>query len=422
MGKTYKLYVGIDWGNEAHQVCVIDGERRILAERSVDHTGTGIAELAAWLGELSVNEPCTVGVAIEVPRGAVVETLIERGFEVFAINPKQLDRFRDRHTVAGAKDDRRDAFVLADSLRTDQPCFRALKLDDPITIQLRELTRVDANLGVELRRLGNRLRDLLLRYFPQLLKLSPAADESWLWAVLEMAPTPEAARRLTARRLQKLLSSHHIRRLDGVELAAELGKPSLQVAPGTVEACIAHVGFLLPQLRLLHGQRKDCTDRIETLMEQLPAAQDRAGEKREHRDVDILLSFPGVGRTVAATMLAEVSQPLAERDYHSLRALTGAAPVTRQSGKRCGVVMRRACSRRLRDVIYHWARVSCMRDTHWRAHYDQLRGRGHSHARALRGVADRLLGVLVAMLQTGTLYDPSRWEASAASIVTSATS
>ena len=128
---SYHWYVGIDWGSQQHQVCVLDRDRHVVGERVVDHTGSSLAQLATWLWALSAGQPQRVAVAIEVPRGAIVEGLIERGFHVFAINPKQLDRFRDRHSVAGAKDDRRDAFVLADSLRTDRPSFRRLHLDKP---------------------------------------------------------------------------------------------------------------------------------------------------------------------------------------------------------------------------------------------------------------------------------------------------
>ena len=122
----YEWFVGIDWGSQRHQVCGLDRDRRLVGERAVDHDGASLAQLVAWLWTLAAGQPERVSVAIEVPRGAIVEGLVERGFHVFAINPKQLDRFRDRHRVAGAKDDRRDAFVLADSLRTDQPSFRRL--------------------------------------------------------------------------------------------------------------------------------------------------------------------------------------------------------------------------------------------------------------------------------------------------------
>ena len=164
MESDYRIYVGIDWASEAHQACVLNHERGIVAERSFAHAGKAIVEFAQWLSGLT-DDPGQVAIAIEIPRGAVVETLVERGFHVYAINPKQLDRFRDRYSMGGAKDDRRDAFVLADSLRTDQPSFRRVKLDDPRVIQLRELSRVDEDLQREGNQLANRLRDQLHRFY-----------------------------------------------------------------------------------------------------------------------------------------------------------------------------------------------------------------------------------------------------------------
>ena len=152
----YEWFVGIDWGSQRHQVCVLDRDRRLVGERAVDHDGASLAQLGAWLWTLSAGQPERVSVAIEVPRGAIVEGLVERGFHVFAIHPKPLDRFRDRHSVAGAKDDRRDAFVLADSLRTDQPSFRRLRLDAPQLLLLRELSRAEETLLAEFRRSANR--------------------------------------------------------------------------------------------------------------------------------------------------------------------------------------------------------------------------------------------------------------------------
>ena len=135
--------------------------------------------------------PAQVAIAIEVPRGPVVESFLERNYAVFAVNPKQLDRFRDRHTVAGAKDDRRDAFVAADSLRTDRHCFRRVMSDDPVVVRIRELSRSEESFSGDLVRAVNQLYQLLLRYYPQLLQLCPHPDEPWLWALLELAPTPQ---------------------------------------------------------------------------------------------------------------------------------------------------------------------------------------------------------------------------------------
>src|SRR5919108_3270518 len=132
----YEWFVGIDWGSQQHQVSVLGHDRRRVGERVVDHDGASLARLADWLWTLSAGQPQRVAVAIEVPRGAIVEGLLDRGFHLFAINPKQLDRFRDRHSAAGAKDDRRDAFVLSDSLRTARARFRRIRVDDPRVIQL----------------------------------------------------------------------------------------------------------------------------------------------------------------------------------------------------------------------------------------------------------------------------------------------
>ena len=128
---SYNWYVGIDWGSQQHQVCVLDRDRHVVGERVVDHDGSSLAQLATWLWALSAGHPQRVAVAIEVPRGAIVEGLIERGFHVFAINPKQLARFRDRHTMSGAKDDRRDAFVWPIPSVPISPVFRRLQLDEP---------------------------------------------------------------------------------------------------------------------------------------------------------------------------------------------------------------------------------------------------------------------------------------------------
>ena len=150
-------FVGVDWGSEAHQVCIIDGEGSVRGERSFTHTGSGLAEMAAWLIAQAGAAADVIGVAIEVPHGPVVEALTEHGFVVHSLNPKQLDRFRDRFSPAGAKDDRRDARVLADALRTDRRFFRRLDPVDPEVVELREWTRIADDLTAERTRLVNRV-------------------------------------------------------------------------------------------------------------------------------------------------------------------------------------------------------------------------------------------------------------------------
>jgi len=388
---------------------VLDGSGKGIAKRVIQHSGSAIAELLDWLQEMAGGNPEAVAIAIETPRGAVVEGLVERGFAVFAINPKQLDRFRDRYTVAGAKDDSRDAFVLGDSLRTDQACFHRVRLDSAQMLRLRELSRMQEELQVQENRLSNQLWEQLHRYYPQTLTLSPAANEAWLWELIEMAPLPFQAGQLKLVAVKRLLRSYRIRRLSAEKVLEILRAPALRLAPGAAEAASEHVLLLLPLLRSVHRQEDQVGKRIKRMLTELSASPsgDGDGSAQKHSDAAILLSLPGVGQSVGATMLAEASQPLAERDYHALRCYAGCAPVTRQSGKRKLVLMRRGCSERLRNALYYWSLASLKED--WsRQYYDRQRASGNTHGSALRSLGDRWLAVLIAMLKTGRLYDAAR--------------
>ena len=132
MGKGRRWFVGVDWGSQEHVVSLYDDEGEKISQRRFAHAGTGLTDMIAWLLKASGGKPGDIHVAIETPHGPIVEAVLERGFNAYSINPKQLDRFRDCFTVSGAKDDSRDADVLADSLRTDMRAFRKLSIADPI--------------------------------------------------------------------------------------------------------------------------------------------------------------------------------------------------------------------------------------------------------------------------------------------------
>jgi len=403
-------FVGIDLGSEEHEFCVVDAAGQIRGQRTVAHTTTAVHAALDWIRQCTGAAPHEIAMGLETPRGVLVHTLVEQGYGVFALNPKQLDRFRDRFTAGGAKDDRRDAHVVADSLRTDRRAFRAVRADDPLIVQLRELSSMLDDLTIDEGRLANRLREQLYRVHAPWLTLSPAADDSWLWTVLRDAPHPATWPQLPRRRIQPVLRAHRIRRLTAEDVVAAVRQPTLAVAPGVTDAVGLRIASLVPQLLLVHDQRATVERQIDRLLETLGQSEDVEGEPREHRDVEILQSLPGVGRVVTATMLTEATGPLADRDYATLRTYTGAAPVTKRSGRRAFFVhMRYACKRRLRHALYHWSRTSIQKDMAARAYYDRLRGRGHSHARAPRSVGDRWLRILIAMLKTRTLYDPSRY-------------
>jgi transposase len=253
------------------------------------------------------------------------------------------------------------------------------------------------------------LRNQVHRLVPELLALCPGADEPWFWALLQIAPTPAAQRRLTRARVDHLLRAHRIRRWRGTDVVARLQAPLFPHAPGVVEATAAQIHLILPRLEVVHTQQLACGRQLEQLLQQLRDRPREADQRGEHRDIAILESLPGVGRKVAVTMLAEAAEPLAQRDYDRLRAHMGTAPVTTASGKRRLVSMRRACNRRLRWAAYHWGRASVQHDAPSAAYYRDLRARGHRHGRALRSVVDRWLRILIAMLRQNTLYDASRF-------------
>jgi hypothetical protein len=407
MTNPYHLFVGVDLGSDFHQVCVVDQEGKILGQRKIEHAGGAIQQMLAWLAELAGGaSPETVAVAVESPRGAIIDALLEHKYAVFSINPKQMDRFRDRYSVAGAKDDPRDAYVGANSLRTDLSHFRRLCPDHVQVVRLRELSRAHDALQEDWRRNANQLWSYLQRYFPSILKLSSAADELWVFDLLEQSQAlSQCAMALGTEELAKLLRRNRIRRFSAEQLHHSL-QDRLALAAGVEEALAEQVLLLLPRLRLLHQQRMEVDRRTESLLEEM------AEEKfPEHRSVEILRSIPGVGRVFLATVLSEAGRPLLDRDYHGLRALAGAAPVTRRSGKTTIISMRRACNDRLRNAVLNSANSHVQKDPRAKLIYARLRGQGNTHARALRGVADRLLELICILLSSDQLYRIERRQA-----------
>ncbi len=171
---------------------------------------------------LAAGNAASVGVAIEIPHAPVVQTPVDAGVKVFALNPKQLDRFRDRFiTVAGAKDDRCDAHVLASALRTDRHAFWPVSLDSAEWAELREESRHYEELRGDFTRLTNRLRQLVGRCFAPLLSIGDVT-EPWMWDILKHALGPKGMRKLGQSTIERILARHRIRRISAKELQATL--------------------------------------------------------------------------------------------------------------------------------------------------------------------------------------------------------
>jgi transposase len=402
--ETITWFAAVDWGAEKHQACVLDARGGIAGEREFSHSGAGLAQLCNWIISIAGSAK-VVAVAIETPHGPVVDVMLDRGFVVHAINPKQLDRLRDRFSVSGAKDDRRDAFVSADGLRTDRHLFRRLQVADPRLVELREWSRLAEELQQERVRLSNRVHDQLWRYYPQMLGLTDDLASNWFLDLWTIAPVQAKADYLRKTSVEQLLKRHRIRRMDAETVLSTLRQTAIKVADGVAEAASVHIRSLIARLRVVNRELRDAARKLDELCAALGARSATAAQSDEQTDVAILKSMPGIGRINLATLLAEASGPLSRRDYQALRTLSGVAPVTKQSGKSRIVLRRYAAHVRLRDAVYHWTRVAIQHDPKSRSRYVALRQRGHSHGRAVRGVADRLLALACTLLQRRTLFD-----------------
>ena len=365
----FQIFAGIDWSAKSHQVAVIDADGKILGEQAFAHSGEGLAAMADWI--LGHGPEGSVAAAIEKPHGPEVEALLERGAAVFALNPKQLDRlrrplrvFRDRFSPAGAKDDRRDALVLASALSTDRKAFREVETPSPEIIRLRELSRADSDLVAERTCLINKLKAHLRRYYPAFLEAAPDLGTDWALRLWELAPTPDRARRV---------------RKASVEAAGRIVK-----------------------------RIKDCNEEIKEIRSWIREAVGRIRAAEGGRAVEILESVPGIGATVLAVIVSEAFDIIRRADLRALRCYFGVAPVTKRSGREIRVQRRRTANTRLANAAHHRAMAAVQRDPASKAKYSALRQRGHNHARALRGVADRLLGGVCKMLETGQTFDPER--------------
>jgi transposase len=298
--------------------------------------------------------------------------------------------------------------VLGHSLLTDRTAFRQVKVDNPLVIELREWSRMHDEATKERIRLANRIGDQLWRYYPQAIEVGDDLAANWFLDLWEQVPTPAKAARVREKTIAQLLKKYRIRRVDAPEVLRILRKPPLAVAPGTVEAATAHVRAMAARVRIINQQIKEAERKLDQLCAAIEATADNEpGQICEQRDIAILRSCPGLGRINIATLLGEACEPLRQRDYHVLRKLSGQAPVTRRSGKSCIVLRRYACNSRLQIAMWHWSRVAIQCDEISKRRYAELRRRGHSHARALRSIGDRLLYVLCTLLQQQVLFDPA---------------
>jgi len=389
------LTCGIDWARDDHAVAVVDARGREVHRCVVEHSAAGLRALLGLLAKRGVGE-----VAIERPDGPVVEALLEAGITVVVISPNQVKNLRGRYGSAGNKDDRFDAFVLADTLRTDRARLRPLVPDQPATIALRRACRARKDLVGHRVGVANQLREHLKRVFPGAVGLFAELDSPVSLAFLARFDCQDRAGWLSPRRMAAWLASvGYCGRVDPAVLHARLAAAP-RGATGEHGTAEAHVTRALLAV-------------LVTLNEQIKALSAQISEQLAlHADQHVFTSLPRSGRVRAARLLAEIGDCRARFPTpESLACLAGVAPSTRQSGKIRAVGFRWSCDKQLRDAVTDFAGDS-RRASPWAAQlYDDAITRGHDHPHAVRILARAWLYVIWHCWQNGVAYDPARHKA-----------
>jgi transposase len=386
---------GLDWARDDHAVSVADARGRELVRHKVEHTAAGLRELVEVLTRAGCAE-----VAIERPDGPVVEALLGAGLTVVVISPNQVKNLRGRFGSAGNKDDRFDAFVLADTLRTDRARLRPLVPDSPETATLRRTCRARRDLVAHRVGAANQLRAHLRAVFPGAAGLFAEIDSLISLAFLTRFPVQDKADWLTPARLSRWLSSAgYSGKADPAVLHARLAVAPRGATGADGQANAAITASFVATLTSLAGQIKALTTQIETQL-------------ARHADAHVFTSLPRAGRVRAARLLAEIGDCRAKFPTPaSLACLAGVAPSTRQSGKSRTVGFRWACDKQLRDAICDFAGDS-RRASPWAQDlYQRARARGHDHPHAVRILARAWLLIIWHCWQDNTAYDPARHRA-----------
>jgi hypothetical protein len=390
------IHVGIDWAEDHHDALVMSDHGEVLARTRIADGLDGVGRLHALIAD-HAEAAEQVAVGIETDRGLLMTALVAAGYQVFAVNPKAVDRYRDRHAVSGAKSDRGDAKVLADMVRTDRHNHRQVAGDSDLADAVKVTARAHQNLIWTRQRQINQLRSALREYYPGALAAfgTDLAHPDAI-AVLTTAPTPDLGRRLSTAQIRSALRrGGRQRNLDtrAEAIRDALRAPQLAALPLVADAYGDTTSALVGVIAALSAQ----ISRLETAL---------ADRFEQHPDADIYRSLPGLGDVLGARVLGEFGDdPDRYADAKARRNYTGSSPLTRQSGNRRTVLARFIRNRRLGDAVTWWAFCSLTSSPGARAFYDRHRANGDTHSKALRALSNRWVGILHGCLRHHTPYD-----------------
>ena len=388
------VYTGIDWSENKHDVAFLDREGTNLASLTIPHTFDGFLQLEAIRKGLGVEAgQCKVG--LETAHNLIIDFLWDHGYtDVCVIPPSVVKSNRGRQTTSGARTDQTDAILIAEILRTDQKPRYAWHPDSTLLRQIRAKVGVVRHLTHNSTRQSNRLRSVLLRYYPAALHVFGKLTSQIALHFIQTYPTPESAAALTFADFQAFARAHRYHHPTGLSTCfAGLQRPWPQALPETVQVyrdeAVLLASFLLTTVRAKQKSLRE----LQSLF-------------REHPDAPIFQSLPGVGKFLAPALLAKIGEDRQRFPTPtSLQSLAGTCPVTDWSGKRKKIHFRRACDREFRDIAQQWARCS-LRSSAWAVGYwSQIRPRCNSNSHAYRCLANRWLAITWKLWQTSQEYD-----------------
>jgi transposase len=391
------LFAGDDWAEDHHDIELQDEQGQVLARARLPEGIAGITRLHALIGQFAGPdaEPAEVAVGIETDRGLWVMALRAAGYTVYAINPRQVSRYRERHGTSGAKSDKGDTHTLADMVRTDSHQLRPAAGDSAGSEAIKVAARARQTLIWERTRQVQRLRHLLREYFPAALAAFDDLAAPDTLELLATAPDPATAARLTTGQITAALTRARRRGIPAraAAIAAALRAEQMRQPQPLAEAYAAAVSSLTVIIAALNGE-------IGRMEHQVTACF------RGHPDAAIYLSQPGIGEILGARELGEFGDdPDRYATAKARKNYAATSPVTRQSGKKKIVLARFIRNGRLAGALHQQAQSALRASPGARAYYDEQRDRGLDHDAALRALSNRLVGILHGCLKTGTLYD-----------------
>lgn len=389
------LFVGDDWSEDHHDVCLMDPQGQVLAARRLPEGVEGLQRFHVLVGEY-VEVAGGVVIGIETDQGMWVQALIAAGYQVFAINPGSVSRYRDRHRIGGGKSDTSDAKMLADVVRTDRHNHRTVAANSELSEAVKVLARAHQNLIWARSAASNALRATLRQYYPGALLAFSDLDDRDTLAVLERAPDPDQGARLSRSVITAALRrGGRQRNLDrrAGQIQAALRVPQPRTTPVLQHALATVTGSQVAILAALNTQIAELATELGQHFEQ-------------HPDAAIYLSLPGLGEVLGARMLGEFGDdPNRYANHKSRRNYAGTSPLTVASGRKKTVHARHLRNKRLADTTHRWAFAALLTSPGARACYQRHRDAKEGHYQALRAVANKLVSCLHACLRDQTLYD-----------------